>query len=125
MADSLKTVQGAVLRERCHISARREFSQWFTADWGLLAEGENKINPVHVRNAWQTNSKAMRKLSVKVCRHQLAEGDLRSGICWCSLACIQVTYAFHQAQEEIHLGRAGGWGCREDGQGLACLWPFQ
>lgn len=48
MADSLKTGTGAVYRERRHSSARREFSQWFTADWRLLTEGGNKINAAHV-----------------------------------------------------------------------------
>lgn len=63
MADSLKTGPGAVYRERRHISARREFNQWFTADWGLLTEGENKINTARVRNAWQTGNKAIRESS--------------------------------------------------------------
>lgn len=63
MADSLKTGTGAVYRERRHSSARREFSQWFTADWRLLTEGGNKINTAYVGNGWRSSSKAIRKRS--------------------------------------------------------------
>lgn len=72
MADSLKIGPGAVYREQHHISARREFSPWFTAGWGLLTEGEAKINSMCVRSAWQTCSKVIRKkLGVYVCWHTL------------------------------------------------------
>lgn len=64
MADSLKIGPGAVYRERRHISAGREFSQWFTADRGLLTGGENKINAVRVGNTWQSSNKAIRTSSL-------------------------------------------------------------
>lgn len=110
MADSLKTGMGAIYRERRHSSARREFSQWFTADWRLLTEGRNKINTVHIGNGWWSSNKAIRKCSVWRSVVTSWQRVTWSGICWCSLAAVQVTDVFCQGQEETHLGQAGGWG---------------
>lgn len=122
MADSLKTGPGAVYRERRHISAGREFSQWFTADWGLLTGVENKINAVRVGNAWQSSNKAIRTSSL----HRPVVTSWQRVTCeWHMLVLAGLCPG-----DRCLSPRAGrntsweGWGCREDGQGLAYLWSL-